>query len=80
MPKYFRQRAGVALALGHERDPVIVGFVLESDVDAFRDFRRERVESLTLIIVDVGARCHPDGVDDTVDDTPATGLQALLRR
>jgi hypothetical protein len=77
LPEVLRQRAGVALALQHERHPVVVGFVLELNFDAFRDLRRE---GLAVIVVDVGVRGHPDGVDDAVDDPPAAGFQTLFRR
>ena len=80
LPEVLRQRAGVALALRHERHPVVVGFVFEPDLDLFRDCRRERLEVLAVIVVDVGVRGHPDGVDDAVDDPPAAGFQTLFRR
>ncbi len=54
-----------------------MGFVLEPNFDAFRDLRRE---GLAVIVVDVGVRGHPDGVDDAVDDPPAAGFQTLFRR
>jgi len=67
-PKYFGQRAGVARALRDERHPVVVGFVFEPNLDAFCDLRRERLEVLAVLVIDVGVRGHPDGVDDAVDD------------
>jgi len=71
LPEVLRQRAGVALALRHERHPVVVSFVFQPNFDALRDLRRERLEVLAVIVVDVGVRGHPDGVDDPVDDAPA---------
>jgi len=79
-PEILGQRAGVALALRHERHPVVVGFVFEPNFDAFRDLRRERLEVLAVIVVDVGVRGHSDGVDDAVDDAPAANFQSLFRR
>ncbi|ERG93616.1 MAG: hypothetical protein J07HQW2_00049 [Haloquadratum walsbyi J07HQW2] len=35
---------GVALALRHERHPVVVGFVFEANLDSLRNLRRERLE------------------------------------
>ena len=75
-----RQRAGVALTLRDERDPVVVCLVFEPNLDCIRNLRRERLEVLAAIIVDVGIWRYPDGVDDTVDNAPATGLQTLFRR
>lgn len=80
LPEVLRQRAGVSLALWYERHPVVVGFVFEPNLDAFRDLRRERLEVLTVLVVDVGVRGQPDGVDDAVDDPPAAGFQLLFRR
>ena len=74
----FDERRGRALR--HERHPVVVGLVFEPNLDAFRDLRRERPDGLAVIVVDVGVRSHPDGVDDAVDDPPAAGLQPLFRR
>jgi len=79
-PKVLGQRAGVALALRDERHPVVVGFVFEPNLDAFCDLRRERLEVLAVLVIDVGVRGHPDGVDDAVDDPPAAGFQPLFRR
>ena len=53
--------------------------MFEPNLDAFRDLRRERLEVLAVLVVDVGVRRHPDGVDDAVDDPPAAGFQSLLR-
>jgi len=53
-PKVLRQRAGVALALRHERHPVVVIFVFEPNLDALRNFCRERLEVFAVIVVDVG--------------------------
>ena len=80
LSEVLRQCAGVALALRDERDPVVVGFVFEPNLDVLRDLCRERFEVLAVLVVDVRIRRHPDGVDDAVNDTPPTGLQALLRR
>ena len=71
---------GVALALRDERHPVVVGLVFEANLDAFRDLRCERLEVLAVLVVDVGVRGHPDGVDDAVDDPPAASFQPLFRR
>jgi len=73
-------RAGVALALRHEHHPIVVGFVFKPNLDAFRDLRRERLEILAVLVVDLRARRHPDRVDDAVDDPPAAGFQPLFRR
>ena len=53
-PEVLRQRAGVALALRDERNPVVVGFVFKANLDVLRNFRRERFEVLAVIVVDVG--------------------------
>ena len=73
------QRAGVALALGDEGDPVVVSFVFESDIDGVRNLRRERLEIGPLGFVDAGIRRHPDRIHDAVDDPPSAVFQASLR-
>ncbi|ERG97373.1 MAG: hypothetical protein J07HQW2_03859 [Haloquadratum walsbyi J07HQW2] len=54
--------------------------MFQPNLDVFRDLRRERLEVLAVLVVDVGVRVHPDGVDDPVDDAPAAGFQPLFRR
>jgi len=60
LSEVLRECTSVALALGHECHPIIVGFVFEPNVDRLRNLCHEFLQWFPFVVGDVRIRRYPD--------------------